>query len=331
MYSVMVVDDIASMADQLAELITLRTGLRALPCNTPEAAISAVQEHPIRVVLLDQRMPARSGTELYSEIRRVAPDVKAIMVTGEANSSEVGQALTLGFSDYVEKGEVAKLPDVVLKWYCQYEVEAASAAASRDLEVLEAGRRRFLFFGDRIQYRLAALQVLHDAHVIPDSWSTVQQINAGQERKHTYSVSVKDTFIVEDSRQYATKAKGGLAGELSRNVKLSASIESAVTRAVKRVRTSETVATETEEVTYRLPEETSEPSVNYVKSRHIQCAPAYRRLRLVVEKSCTCCDQWSLEPLIVLSFGGVYATQQVDYYRDGTSATISTGLIRPPG
>ncbi|XLE08229.1 response regulator [Streptomyces sp. Pv4-95] len=324
------VDDSASMADQLAELIKLRTGLQVLACHTPEEALVAVQEYPIRVALLDQRMPLRSGTALYSDIRQIAPEVKAVMVTGEASSSEVGQALTLGFSDYVQKGEVSKLPEVVLKWYCQYEIDSAADAASGGFEILEVGRRRFLLFGDRIQYRLVALEVLDDAYVVPDSWSTVQQINAGQERKCTYSVSVKDTFIVEDSRQYAAKAKGGLAGELSKNAKLSASVESAVTRAVKKTRTSEVAVTETEEVTYRLPEETSDPEVNYVKSRHIQCAPAYKRLRLVVEKSCTCCEQGNFEPLIVLSFGGAYATQQVDYYRDGTSATIATGLIRPP-
>lgn len=326
MYTVLVVDDVRGMAEQLADLIKMQTGLDALACHTPEAALQAVQENPIRVALLDQRMPSKAGTELYEEICELNPSIKAIMITGEASASEVGQAMSLGFSQYLEKGEVAKVPEVVLKWYFQYQVEQAAELRVTRPELLHSGRRRFLLFGDRVQYRLMALQVIDESYVVPDSWSTIQQINAGQEKKFTYTLSVKDTFLVESSRQYA--AKGGISRAAVKGSRLNANIESTVTKALKKSRTSETASSATTEVTYRLPEDSSNPSENYVKSRHIQSAPLYKRVRLSVVKYCTCCREESFTPLIAIAFDGAYATRQIDYYRDGSSATIDTGVIR---
>ncbi|OPF70673.1 hypothetical protein VT50_0236020 [Streptomyces antioxidans] len=328
MYTVLVVDDSLSMAEQLADLIQLQTGLPALACSRPEAAISAVQEHPIKVALLDQRMPIKSGTDLYREIREISPEVKAVMVTGEANSSEVGQALSLGFSDYLAKGEVSRLCEIVLKWYFQYEVDQASELQINTLEPLFTGRKRFLLVGNQVRYYLAALQVIDSAYIVPESWSTIQQINAGQEKKFTFSASVKDAFIVESSLQY--NVKGTLSSEVAKKPKLGARIESAVTRTVKKSRTSEITTTDSIEETYRLPEESSDPAENYVKSRHIESAPVYKRIRLSIMKSCSCCRADTVIPLMVLMFDDAYATRQTDYYRDGTSDTIDTGQIRLP-
>ncbi|MEU1668721.1 response regulator [Streptomyces sparsogenes] len=322
------VDDSLSMAEQLADLIHLQTGLPALACSRPEAAISAIQEHPIKVVLLDQRMPIKSGTDLYREIREINPSVKAVMVTGEANSSEVGQALSLGFSDYLAKGDVSRLCEIVLKWYFQYEVDQASELQINTLELLFTGRRRFFLVGDQVRYYLAAIQVVDNAYVLPESWSTIQQINAGQEKKFTFSASTKETFIVESSQQY--NVKGSLSSEVARKSKIGARIESVVTRTVKKSRTSEITVTDSIEETYRLPEESSDPVENYVKSRHIESAPVYKRLRLSIVKSCSRCREDAVIPVMVLVFDDAYATRQTDYYRDGTSDTIDTGRIRLP-
>ncbi|WHX19629.1 response regulator [Streptomyces malaysiensis subsp. malaysiensis] len=322
------VDDSLSMAEQLADLIHLQTGLPALACSRPEAAISAIQEHPIKVVLLDQKMPMKSGTDLYREIREINPSAKAVMVTGEANSSEVGQALSLGFSDYLAKGDVSRLCEIVLKWYFQYEVDQASELQINTLEPLFRGRRRFFLVGDQVRYYLAAIQVVDSAYVLPESWSTIQQINAGQEKKFTFSASTKETFIVESSQQY--NVKGSLSSEVARKSKIGARIESVVTRTVKKSRTSEITVTDSIEETYRLPEESSDPAENYVKSRHIESAPVYKRLRLSIVKSCSCCREDAVIPVMVLVFDDAYATRQTDYYRDGSSDTIDTGQIRLP-
>ncbi len=68
-------------------------------------------------------MPGKKGTDLYKEIKNINPSIKAIMLTGEASSDEVGLAMRLGFSNYLNKGEILKLPEIVLSLYIQYEID----------------------------------------------------------------------------------------------------------------------------------------------------------------------------------------------------------------
>ncbi|TQE19510.1 response regulator [Streptomyces ipomoeae] len=75
------------------------------------------------VVVLDQRMgPDLSGTELFQRLRAVRPDVRAIMLTGEASADEVGQALALGFHDYLPRAASPNCPE----WCCYSTSRAGS-------------------------------------------------------------------------------------------------------------------------------------------------------------------------------------------------------------
>ncbi len=69
------------------------------PLEVPEAIKSTFYN----LVLLDIRMPAKSGIDLIPDIRRHAPDTKIIMMTGYAEKETVIQALRLGAFDFLEK------------------------------------------------------------------------------------------------------------------------------------------------------------------------------------------------------------------------------------
>jgi len=55
------------------------------------------------VVLLDIRMPNKSGTELIPEIRELSPDTKIIIMSGYAEKETIIKALRLGAFDFLEK------------------------------------------------------------------------------------------------------------------------------------------------------------------------------------------------------------------------------------
>jgi DNA-binding NarL/FixJ family response regulator len=55
------------------------------------------------LVLLDVRLPGRSGLECLAEIRRRHPDVKVVMLSASTSSDQVEEALRLGASAYVVK------------------------------------------------------------------------------------------------------------------------------------------------------------------------------------------------------------------------------------
>lgn len=96
-YEILVVDDNLQAAKEVARLINLQTRLEAVATDDPEEAVTILKENPIKVALLDQRMPKKDGTALFKDLRRVDSSVRAIMLTGEADANEVGDALNLGF------------------------------------------------------------------------------------------------------------------------------------------------------------------------------------------------------------------------------------------
>lgn len=120
---ILIVDDVEVAANDFAALIKANLRFNVIAVSTSVEAIEVVKKHNIRVVVLDQVMPGKKGTDLYKEIKNINPSIKAIMLTGEASSDEVGLAMRLGFSNYLNKGEILKLPEIVLSLYIQYEID----------------------------------------------------------------------------------------------------------------------------------------------------------------------------------------------------------------
>ena len=110
---ILIVDDVEVAANDFAALIKANLRFNVIAVSTSVEAIEVVKKHNIRVVVLDQVMPGKKGTDLYKEIKNINPSIKAIMLTGEASSDEVGLAMRLGFSNYLNKGEILKLPEIV--------------------------------------------------------------------------------------------------------------------------------------------------------------------------------------------------------------------------
>jgi len=92
----------------------VRLGLRALlerhpqfevvgEAGTADEAVRAVRERRPDVVVLDIRLPGKSGIEACREIKRIAPDCQVIMLTSFANDEFLVEAINAGASGYVLK------------------------------------------------------------------------------------------------------------------------------------------------------------------------------------------------------------------------------------
>ena len=66
-------------------------------------AINAFNSNPIDLILTDWNMPNVSGLELVQEIRATGSAVPIIMVTTEAQKSQVIAAIQAGVNDYLTK------------------------------------------------------------------------------------------------------------------------------------------------------------------------------------------------------------------------------------
>lgn len=74
--------------------------------STIKEAIGVLEHSPVDVTLLDLSLPDSSGLESFKRVRRDAPDVAIVVLTGLEDEELAAQTLEMGGQDYLVKGEV---------------------------------------------------------------------------------------------------------------------------------------------------------------------------------------------------------------------------------
>ncbi len=99
---ILIVDDEKIIRDFFKRLLLL-FGVDAYEAADGYQAIELVKPGPFDIVFIDVRMPGISGLETYREIRKIRPDVKAVMMTGYAVEDQLNQAKSEGALGVIRK------------------------------------------------------------------------------------------------------------------------------------------------------------------------------------------------------------------------------------
>jgi len=99
---VLIVDDDTDVCNVLEQMIS-RLGIRVETTSNPLEVLDLVRNTFFTVILLDIRMPEKSGMELLPEIVEVSPDTKIIVISGFGDKDSAIRALRLGAFDFLEK------------------------------------------------------------------------------------------------------------------------------------------------------------------------------------------------------------------------------------
>jgi two-component system, NtrC family, response regulator HupR/HoxA len=118
--TVLIVDD-EPLNRELLRRVLFRE-YRILEAGDAEQAMGELGKAPVDVILCDQVMPGRSGTDLAREVRRRYPRTVALLLTGYEDAPEVGRACRDGV-----------VFEVVGKPWAAPELKAAIARAVRTL------------------------------------------------------------------------------------------------------------------------------------------------------------------------------------------------------
>jgi len=94
-------------------------GYRCHEASDSRKALDELRRNRIGLVMLDIKMPGKSGTELLPEIKSGYPDISVIMITATADMQTAIQCLKQGAYDYVTK---------------PFELEAITLSVARALE-----------------------------------------------------------------------------------------------------------------------------------------------------------------------------------------------------
>ncbi len=124
--SILIVDD-EQMIRRLLRGRLSDEGYRCYEAGNAEEALTELRNNVISLVLLDIKMPGKSGVELLPEIRASYPDTAVIMATAIGDTEVAVLCMKHGAYDYVSKP--FSLDDVVLS------VERALERRQLELEV----------------------------------------------------------------------------------------------------------------------------------------------------------------------------------------------------
>jgi len=323
-YEILVVDDNKQAAVEFARLITVKAKLPAVATDDPNEAVRLTMSNPIKVALLDQRMPKKDGTVLFGDLKMVNPLLKAIMLTGEADANEVGEALNLGFRDYIHKSEVDAITPRVLLHYCSYYTDVAESLSNTSTSIYSFYRGLF-WERYKIEFSLISADLIDENHIPSDSWKTIVKIDAGERTKRTVTRQEVSRFVVEEEEK--AKLYSGVNAKIPVIEGLTAKLEETIEDRFMSTMSNEQTGTDTVEREFKLPDEPEDLQTLHVKSRQYEQAPVYKQIRAVIGKTCNCCDSLEVFMVNVNLLTSKVATRQIDYMSDCTDRITDTGFL----
>lgn len=99
---VLIVDDEEDLVTALVERLNLR-GFEAQGVTTGAAALAHLATAPCDVVVLDVKMPALGGLEVFRRIKEQWPTVAVVLLTGLGSGQDAERGMQLGAFDYLMK------------------------------------------------------------------------------------------------------------------------------------------------------------------------------------------------------------------------------------
>ncbi len=100
--TVLIVDDKVRLYESLAKNFQ-HQGYRTVHAASTSEALKTVLEEPVDAVLLDIMLGAENGIEVLRSLKKSAPTVPVIMITGYASVDSAVESMKLGAFDYVKK------------------------------------------------------------------------------------------------------------------------------------------------------------------------------------------------------------------------------------
>ena len=98
---ILAVDDDVTLHDVLT--FFLGKGYDVRPATTGADALAKVRHETVDLVILDHRLPDRTGLDVLAELKSIRPSLPVVMLTGYGSEWICAAAFKLGAADYLQK------------------------------------------------------------------------------------------------------------------------------------------------------------------------------------------------------------------------------------
>jgi DNA-binding NtrC family response regulator len=99
---ILVIDDELFVRELLQEFLS-KEGYKVYLAESGEKAVNLVKSTPVEIALIDLKMPGMDGISTLKEIKKIASNTVAIILTGYPTIESSIEALRSGAYDYVVK------------------------------------------------------------------------------------------------------------------------------------------------------------------------------------------------------------------------------------
>lgn len=99
---ILVVDDEPIVRESLRDWL-LDAGYKVATAETGEEALELVQSQDFAIVVLDVRLPGKTGIKVLKELKMLKPQIKSIVITAYPTAELSAEAKRLGAVDYLVK------------------------------------------------------------------------------------------------------------------------------------------------------------------------------------------------------------------------------------
>src|SRR5260370_8738366 len=99
---ILFVDDEKSLQEFMRSELP-RLGHEVTVCPDGRGEVDALENAVVDAAILDLCMPGMTGSEVLEQLKQVAPDIEAIVMTGHASRETAIEAVRLGAFDYITK------------------------------------------------------------------------------------------------------------------------------------------------------------------------------------------------------------------------------------
>ncbi len=319
---ILIVDDVPNAAEDFAELISAKYKFGILTTDNPLEAINIIKSNPIKVVVLDQKMPQMKGTDLFKKLIEINPLIKAVMLSAEAERQEVGDAYELGYESFLEKTKIRELPDKVFKLYTKFEIDFQKQFQIKDFPVI-LSERKGLFTESTIDFHLLGVQKINENFLFEDKWMTTVEVLAGQNIEYEEELSLEESITINEDISHKLKTEFNLSEKKLDLLKLK--INGEINRKFAITSVDKKFLKKKRKVNYSLPEQPVEINKVYIVKRTFEINPVFIEFRGIICKNCSLCNNFQPVPIVFYKQSKKIATRQQNILSDSKKETIDTG------
>jgi DNA-binding NtrC family response regulator len=100
--SVLVVDDEPIVRESIRDWL-VNAGYQVATAESGEEALEMVEKQDFSIIIVDVRLPGKTGITVLKEVKALKPQIKSIVITAYPSTELAAEAMKLGAVDYLIK------------------------------------------------------------------------------------------------------------------------------------------------------------------------------------------------------------------------------------